>query len=882
MRAWGFRRLVAAVSSIGLTAGLLAGGLVTASPAAALPTENFISQWTTSFSNDQVGLPLVNGGAYNFSVDWGDGNSGVVTSWDDPDASHGYVNPGTYNVTISSNIPGEDLAVGDLIGWNFGANGVYKYSITGISQWGNLVLGDSVTATDTGGYFTGASNLVITATDSPYLKADTTTNMSQAFWDCTALTQVGDWDTSNVTNMSEMFRGATLFNQDIGDWDTGNVENMEGMFRQASAFNQDIGNWNTSSVINMRRMFLQASSFNSALGGWNTSSVITMASMFQQASAFNQDISFDDDADTWDTGEVVTMSSMFAGATAFNQDIGDWDTGKVSDMPSMFNDAAAFDQDLGGWYVASLTNAANMFDNSGLSTTNYDALLEGWAAQAQTLPGVNNDVPLGAEGVKYSPGAPTDARGVLTEPPNQWIITDGGQVPPPIFMASPDPVEFEDQVINTTSDPEAVTITNQGPSDLVIEAGGVSVEYDDASMFAISDDQCSGVTLAENETCAVAVTFTPTSEGAKESYLQVLSNGPNTPDLVALNGTGVEPGFSAAPDPVEFGDVVVGETAGPEVVTVTNTGSGTLTFNAGDDPDGAGVSLGGPSVSQAAITAETCNGASLAPGQTCTVSVTFTPESVGLKDQIRLTFLSNAPSSPAEVFLSATGVEEPGFVASPNPVNFGDQAVDETSGTHTVTVTNDGGSDLVIFGDGVAIFGGDSDQFAVIGGSCVSGTNVTVPIGGTCTVEVTFTPTSTGAKAADLTVNVETIESPQTVSLTGTGKTPSPPPPPPPVVKKTQQFSKGARPPKRVKWRGVTLLNKRGATTAEGRPLRAKVRVLGARGEVRCLRVKRGAKRSLKVRTYGKCTLRLRVTYIAPGSKTYKSFKSVKTYRVRR
>ena len=61
---------------------------------------------------------------------------------------------------------------------------------------------------------------------------------------------MNNWDTSNVTNMGEMFSTNNEFNQDISNWDTSNVTQMWIMFRNATAFNQDISNWDVSNVIN--------------------------------------------------------------------------------------------------------------------------------------------------------------------------------------------------------------------------------------------------------------------------------------------------------------------------------------------------------------------------------------------------------------------------------------------------------------------------------------------------------------------------------------------------------------------------------------------------------------------------------------------------------
>ena len=98
------------------------------------------------------------------------------------------------------------------------------------------------------------------------------------------LPNISGWDVSNV--MIEMFNNANRFNDDIGNWNTSNVTNMESMFRDAAVFNQDIGNWDVSNVTNMTRMFRGAPNFNQDLTRWCVTNITSEPELFtNEASA---------------------------------------------------------------------------------------------------------------------------------------------------------------------------------------------------------------------------------------------------------------------------------------------------------------------------------------------------------------------------------------------------------------------------------------------------------------------------------------------------------------------------------------------------------------------------------------------------------------------
>ena len=347
---------------------------------------------------------------------------------------------------------------------------------------------------------------------------------------------------------------------------------------------------------------------------------------------------------------------------------------------------------------------------------------------------------------------PSDAP---TSPDTVSLAGSGVQ---PTVVLMPASLDFGDVAVGQASSAQTVTLENNGASDLTLDA--LSVSGADAGDFALANDTCSGQVLAAAATCTFDVNLTPSAPGPRAAQVDIPSDAPSSPDTVPLAGTGVQPSVDLSPASLDFGNVMVGQTAAPQTVAIENTGTGNLNLGS--------LALSGANAGDFALGSDLCSSQIIAPAADCTFEVTLTPSSTGVRSA-QVNIPSDAPSSPDTVPLSGTGVQS-GVVLSPATLDFG-TVVPGTGATGAMTLTNGGTSDLNVTaitepGEPFSV------GFAGTAGLCTA-PPFTLATAQSCDLQVAFNPADPGSFSATFDIVSNAPTSPDTATLLGNGGEPA-------------------------------------------------------------------------------------------------------------
>ena len=352
---------------------------------------------------------------------------------------------------------------------------------------------------------------------------------------------------------------------------------------------------------------------------------------------------------------------------------------------------------------------------------------------------------------------------------------------------------FGDVTVGTSSTIETATISNAGNAALNVSGiqltGADALEYTLNLTGGTSPCGSAAPTVPAGTNCTVTITFNPATTGAKTANIEITSDDADEDTVnVALSGTGIA---ATAPEidvtdsigvdndlQMPFGDVTVGTSSTVETATISNAGNAALNVS--------GIQLTGADAGEYSLDinggASPCGATApaIAPSGNCTVTITFNPATTGAKTANLEITSDDSDEVTVNVILSGTGTAAPApeidvaDTLAPNGdllMPFGNITEGLSSIAETVTISNVGTASLNV--SSIQLTGADTGEYTldINGGanSCGS-TTLIIAQGDNCTVTVTFSPTSTGLKTANLEITSDdSDEGTVNVALSGTG-----------------------------------------------------------------------------------------------------------------
>ena len=312
----------------------------------------------------------------------------------------------------------------------------------------------------------------------------------------------------------------------------------------------------------------------------------------------------------------------------------------------------------------------------------------------------------------------------------------------PQLTMSATSLSFGNVTVNSSAT-KTITLTSTGTGPVTVKGIGVA-----GTGYALAGGTFP-VSLNPGASLTWQVAFDPKTTGASAGSLNISSNASAT-TTVSLSGTGVAtsvPQLTVSATSLSFGNVTVNSSA-TKTITLTSTGTGPVTVK------GGGVAGTGYAVAGSTFPV------SLNPGASLTLQVAFDPKTTGASAGT-LNISSNA-NATTTVSLSGIGVATsvPQLTVSATSLSFGNVTV-KTNMPKTVTLTSTGTGPVTLTGVSVS-------------GSGFSAAAIAVPLklnpGQTLNLQITFTPTATGAATGSLILTSDSSPNATTkVPLIGTG-----------------------------------------------------------------------------------------------------------------
>jgi hypothetical protein len=288
-------------------------------------------------------------------------------------------------------------------------------------------------------------------------------------------------------------------------------------------------------------------------------------------------------------------------------------------------------------------------------------------------------------------------------------------------------------VVGATSFLLNTTLTNTGTAPLTGIAVSILGDYTQANVCP--------ATLAPGATCTISANYTPTVAGTESGSLIVTDNlGTQT---VSLAGTGLVPGVSLSNAQLVFGGQLMNTSSLAQTVVFTNSRSSAVNIT---------------SIVATTNFADTTNcSGSIAAGASCSVNVFFTPTTAGpLSGTLTIT-----DTAGTQVITALGQGVRPGLAVTPSFVIFGAQLVGTTSLAQTLTATNTGTVELTLNPITVSSNFSESDQ-------CLT----TLQPGASCSISLSFSPTSTGTLSGSLVISDSSGLSSTLATVSGQGTLP--------------------------------------------------------------------------------------------------------------